>query len=281
MGPTSGTGAVIDRGNFSSGQDVFDIQGGSYITIEHLTITGAFNGVEIAGASAGVQLLNDTVVANADVGILVDANSAGITKAVTGLVVEADAITDNGLDNQPGGTYYGGNQDGVLINQGNGGVQFINDQVFQNNNAGLYLPGGSYGAGASTIDGGAYYQQTGMYGGNGVGIDDDEGSLIEDALVYANHSDGIYTNNNAGYATAPPGTVTGDSVFGNGAAGIEAHSALVTDNLVYSQISTSRTAIELNDSTGIGNTVYGSTTGIFLGASAVAQDNLVYDITGD
>ena len=58
-GPTSGAPAVFDRDNYASGQDVFDIQGGSYITIEDLTVTGAFNGIEIGGASTGVQLLND------------------------------------------------------------------------------------------------------------------------------------------------------------------------------------------------------------------------------
>ena len=218
------------------------------------------------------------MVANADVGILVDTNSAGITKGVNGLIVEDDTITDNGLDNQsiyPANA--GGNQDGVLVNEGNGGVQFINDQVFQNNNAGLYLAGGSYGAGASTVQGGAYYEQTGLYGDNGVGIDDDQGSQIEDALVYANNSDGIYTDNDAGYSGTPPGTVTGNSVYGNDLAGIDANTALVSDNLVYSQISTTRSAIELNDATGTGNTIYGSSTGIFAGSDSAAEDNLVYD----
>ena len=60
-GPTSGPSAVFNRENLNTNQDVFDIQGGSFITIEDLTITGAFNGIEIGGASAGVQLLNDTV----------------------------------------------------------------------------------------------------------------------------------------------------------------------------------------------------------------------------
>ncbi len=278
-GPTSGPAAVFDRGNFSAGQDVFDIQRGSYITIEHLTVTGAFNGIEIGGASAGVQLLNDTVTGNADVGILVDVNSGGTATAVTGLVIENDSINGNGLDGN--GNYYGGNQDGVLVQQGNGGVQFLNDQVFRNNEAGLYLQDGYSGAGPSTIDGGAYYEQAGLYGGTGNGIVDDAGSLIEDTQVYANQGDGIYSNNNAGYSTTAPGTVTGNSVFGNRDAGIEAHTAQVTDNLVYSQISTSRAAIELNASTGLGNTVYGSTSGIFVGGSSTAQDNVVYDITGD
>ena len=258
---------------------MFDIQRGSYITIEHLTVTGAFNGIEIGGASAGVQLLNDTVTGNADVGILVDVNSGGTATAVTGLVIENDSINGNGLDGN--GNYYGGNQDGVLVQQGNGGVQFLNDQVFRNNEAGLYLQDGYSGAGPSTIDGGAYYEQAGLYGGTGNGIVDDAGSLIEDTQVYANQGDGIYSNNNAGYSTTDPGTVTGNSVFGNRDAGIEAHTAQVTDNLVYSQISTSRAAIELNASTGLGNTVYGSTSGIFVGGSSTAQDNVVYDITGD
>jgi hypothetical protein len=191
-GPASGPAAVFNRGNYTSGQDVFDIQAGSYITIEDLTVTGAYDGVEIGNGSTGVQLLNDVVTLNADVGILVDENTAGSTKAVNGLLVEDDTIDRNGLDGQT--TLYtgtGNNQDGVLVNQGNGGVQFLNDQVFGNNAAGLDLVDGYLGAGASTVQGGAYYQQTGLYGGEGTGIDDDQGSLIEDALVYSNNSDGI------------------------------------------------------------------------------------------
>ncbi|HTW68745.1 MAG TPA: right-handed parallel beta-helix repeat-containing protein, partial [Acetobacteraceae bacterium] len=47
-GSTSGAPAVFDRGNLNSGQDVFDIQGASYIVIENITVTGGFNGIEIA-----------------------------------------------------------------------------------------------------------------------------------------------------------------------------------------------------------------------------------------
>ena len=167
------------------------------------------------------------------------------------------------------------------MQQGNGGVQFLNDQVFENNVAGLVLMDGSDGAGTSTIDGGAYYFQPGGYGGTGYGIYDETASLIENVQVYGNQGDGIYSTNNAGYGATAPGTITGNSVFGNRDAGIEAHTAVVTDNLVYSQLSTTRSAIELDSSsTGPGNTVYGSTSGIFVGGSSVAMDNLVYDNSG-
>jgi Ca2+-binding RTX toxin-like protein len=277
-GPTSGPGAVLNRGNLNVGQEVFNIQGGSYITIENLTIAGANFGVEIGGASAGVQLLNDTIAGNSDAGIEVDVNAGGTVSAVTGLIIEADVISGNGLD-VPYGPGYGGNQDGVRVQQGNGAVQFINDQVFANNNAGIYLQDGYDGAGISTIQGGAYYDQTGAYGGTGYGIYDQTGSLIENVLVYANNGDGIYSSNNG--SSYPAGIITGSTVFGNRDAGIEAHTADVTDSLVYSQLSTTRSAIELDSpATGTGNTVFGSTSGIFAGGSSEAMDNLVYDVSG-
>ena len=107
IGPTAGYApAVLNRGNLNSGQDVFDLQGVSYVTLENLTITGANIGVEIGGASAGVQLLNDTVTGNGDMGIEVDVNSGGTAAAVTGLLIEASSIDGNGLGSwvrrQPG-----------------------------------------------------------------------------------------------------------------------------------------------------------------------------------
>ena len=152
IGPTTGAPAVLNRGNLNAGQDVFDILGAKYITIENLTLTGANVGIEIGGPSTGVQLLNDTVTKNADIGIEVD--NLGTKSAVDGLLIEGDTISGNGLDTSL--VNYGTNQVGVIVRQGNGGVQLINDQVFENNLAGLELVDGAVGAGISTVDGGAY-----------------------------------------------------------------------------------------------------------------------------
>ena len=169
----------------------------------------------------------------------------------------------------------------MYVQQGNGAIQFLNDKVFGNDRYGLYLQDGYQGAGISTIDGGAYYQQTGLYGGSGIGIADDTGSLIENVQVYANHGDGIYQSNNPGYGGAQAGTVTGNSVFGNGNAGIEASGAQITDNLVYSNISTTRYTIELDSyATATGNTVFGGFNGINVSTYSAAENNLVYDISG-
>jgi Ca2+-binding RTX toxin-like protein len=280
MGPGSGPGAVLNRGNPNTGQDVFSLQTASYITLENLTIQGANIGVELSGRSVGDTLLNDTIKGNGDAGVLVDVNNGGTATAVDGLVVQTSLIQGNGLD-VPYGPNYGSNQSGVAVLQGNGAVQLLNDTVAGNNQYGVYFQDGYLGAGVSTIDGGAYYGQTGAYGNEGYGIDDQTGSLIENALVYNNHNDGIDISNNSGYSATPPGHVTGDTVYGNGGAGIEASSAIVTGNLVYDQTNTGRNAIELNSgSTGTGNTVYGSANGIFLGGGALALDNLVYGSSG-
>jgi hypothetical protein len=163
-GPTGNYApAVLDRHNLNAGEYVFDLQGISHVTLQNLTITGANAGVEIGGKSSGVLLLNDTVTGNGDIGIEVAVNGGGAT-AVTGLVIETSSINGNGLDS-PTSPDYGENQDGVLVRQGNGGVLFLNDQVFGNVNAGIYLVDGATGAGPSTIDGGAYFDQTNAYGG--------------------------------------------------------------------------------------------------------------------
>ena len=281
VGPTSGTPAVLSRGNLNAGVDVFDIQGGSYITIENLTITGANVGVEVGGASAGVLLTNDTVTANSDLGIEVDLNTGGTKTAVSGLTIQNDVIDGNGLDVEDG-TYYGSDQDGVLVRQGNGGVRIINDQVYDNNQAGVYLADGATGAGISTIDGGAYYgQNLNGYYDTGYGIYDAAGSLIQNARAYANQGDGIYTINNSGTIDLQSGTITASTVFGNTDAGIYGNVALVSGNLVYSQISSSWDAIELDGaSTGTGNTVFGGTTGIYADPGSEALSNMVYGESG-
>ncbi len=122
---------------------------------------------------------------------MVDQNSGGTATAVTGLVIQSDVISNNGLD---GNTYYGGNQDGVRVQQGNGGVQFPQ------------RPGVRQQPGRPVSDGGASPAPVGpppstaapttarlaIYGGPGYGIYDTDGSLIEDARVYANPGVGIY-----------------------------------------------------------------------------------------
>ncbi len=279
-GPTSGPPAVLNRGNLTSGQDVFDLTGVNYVTIQDLTITGAFNGIEIGGPSTGVQILNDIITANSDTGILLDQNTGSLVAGVNGLVISNDIISGNGLDT-PYGNYYGGNQSGVYVQLGNGGILFQNDQVFLNNKVGIDFVGGYGSTGTSTIQGGAYYSQRGVYGGTGYGIYDSTGNLIENALVYGNNGDGIYQSNNGGYTTTHSGTITGNTVFSNRDAGIEAHAAIVTGNLIYNQGNTSRNALELDSgSTGTGNTIFGSANGIFLDGAAYATKNVVYDVTG-
>ena len=99
IGPTAGYApAILNRGNLNAGQDVFNIQTVSYVTLQNLTITGANIGIEIGGKSAGIQLLNDTVTGNGDIGIEVDLNSGGTATAVTGLLIQSDVISGNGLD---------------------------------------------------------------------------------------------------------------------------------------------------------------------------------------
>ena len=123
-----------------------------------------------------------------------------------------------------------------------------------------------------------------MYGGagDGDGIYDESASLIENVEAYANQGVGIYSFNNSNSVTPQPGTITGSTVFGNLEAGIQGLTALISDNLVYSQISPTWDAIELDGpSTGIGNTVFGGTSGIFVDGTAEAIGNLVYDISGD
>ena len=176
---------------------------------------------------------------------------------VTNLTVKNTTIHNDGTYSYGYGVYFGYNDSGLLLQ---------NDQVYNIAGTGVFLNG----SGNETVQGGAYYDNL------GTGIDNNSSSgLIEGAAAFGNNSgngaDGIYSGG---------GTVTANTVFGNGSTGISAN-GLISDNVVYDQNNTSGEAIDVgSNSTAAGNTVYGSVSGLLLNGNAVAQDNLAYDNTG-
>jgi hypothetical protein len=245
IGPTIGSKAILDRGNTATSADVFQLTGISNVVIQNLTIEGAFDGVNL-NATTGVTLLNDTIVNNVNDGIDVPYNVG-----VTNLVVKNSTINNNGSLVYGYGIYFGYNNSGILV---------VNTQIYNTFGTALYLNG----SGNQTVQGGSYHNNNGdgILGSN---------SLIEDVTAYGNNNGNGADGININY-----GTITGNTVFGNRSAGINAgESVLASDNLVYDQTGD---AIDLGYfATGIGNTTYGDGSGIFAGGGSTAEDNLSYD----
>ena len=255
-GPTDGATATFNRNNQATGTDVFDLLGISNLTIQNLTIEGAYDGVDLTNATA-VTLQNVVVANNMNVGV-----NAAYGAGVISLAVNNSIFVNNGSIEYGYGIYFGYN---------NTGISLLNDQVYDTFGTGLYLDGN----GSQSVQGGSYYNN------NGDGIDANTVAVIEDVVAYGNSNgngaDGIYLT---------AGTVTGNTVFGNVTDGINAsNDALVTDNLVYDQDSTSVNSVAALDvgsnSTAIGNTTYGDHNGIWVGSASIAEDNLSYDNTAD
>jgi hypothetical protein len=250
IGPTNGGTAIFNRDNPSAGVGAIDITGANNVTVENLSLTGAYDGVAISGTTAGVTLQDDSIYGNAGNGIYTP-NSGTITS----LAIANSAIFNN---IGPGVTL----QNGVLT------ATLSNNQVYNNTADGIDAI--SYG-GTITISGGAVYDNT--LGG----ITANYATTVQGVQVHGNARDGIDASNNGGRPF-----VSGNTVYSNAEAGIYSNGANLADNLVYNQVNTSYQAIEL-DGGGVasGNTVYGSSTGLYAQAGGQLLDNLLYGNSGD
>ena len=135
--------AILNRGTTNSGSEVFQLDGGSNITIENLTITGGVSAIEI---TAGTNSVNDTVTnciiyGNSGNGI----DISGFTNTADNFTLTNSIIASNGgsgfsdgNSNTPlvtGNTFFANGQSGINIFS-NGGT-FTNNQVIANGGNGI------------------------------------------------------------------------------------------------------------------------------------------------
>jgi parallel beta-helix repeat protein len=77
QGPTNGSTALLDRQNVSTTSYGFRITDAPVVTIANLSVTGAYYGIFVTGASTSVTVKNNAVFNNAHVGLyMLDAASA-------------------------------------------------------------------------------------------------------------------------------------------------------------------------------------------------------------
>lgn len=293
VGPSTST-ALFNRGNSSSGTDVFELDGAINVTLEHLTATGGNNGIYVPDlGSTGLTVSNCDVYGNAYDGIwlygysltngqitnnLVHDNGgasgiaigSGAGMVVTGNTVyhnHGDGITAAPGTNIPGYTVAGntayGNNNG--IDAGGSGTVVQNNTVYSNTLSGVELSGGAvaldnmiYG---QVVDGAA---SQGIYllGGEARGnsIFDNYNGILGAGMADENR---VYHNLNAGIALTGGSVITENQVYSNDH-GIEADSSFagpyVNNNLVYA-----------NAKYGIG--VHAAESQVF--------NNTVYQPTGD
>ena len=71
-GPTSAV-ALFDRGSNATNAEAIEINGAPGVTVDHVSVTGAYTGISVGAGSNNVVVSNNTVHANDNRGIFIDA----------------------------------------------------------------------------------------------------------------------------------------------------------------------------------------------------------------
>ena len=246
----------MDRGNSSSGSYVFELDGASDVTLDHLDVTGAYEGIYTFDAgSTGLTVSYCTVYGNANAGIDVS--------------TDGDSLLNNIVRD---------NQIGIAVNYSSNLSQglFIHGNYIYDNTTGIEDSSDDSTAGQP----GLTITANAVYGNSGNGISVANGTaLIAGNTVYGQSADGaigIYV------AQSDGGTqVQGNTVYGN-YNGIESASGTVTGNRVYDNAAAGLYAWD--DAAVEGDYVYDNSVGIQTSGgypysyfSGTIANNLVYD----
>ena len=248
---TPGLATILNRGNTSSGDYVFNLVNASNITLDHLAITGGYAGINASNGTTNtnVTISNDLIYSNYQYEISTNDQSNWV---ITGNTIH-DTIASGGI-----GLYF----------PNNGNSTFSNNTVFNNSGQGFFIQ--TLGGEPNTVSGNtAYANGTGIYAtgpitisGNTVysnstyGIDAESGALAVGNTVYkqtATNAAGIFLLNNA-----------------------EARSNIIYDNYIGLTMSQGSAVIDRNK-------IYSNTsTGLNITFNAIPQivDNLIYANAG-
>ncbi|MFI5378326.1 MAG: right-handed parallel beta-helix repeat-containing protein, partial [Tepidisphaerales bacterium] len=236
--------AIINRNSTTAGSYVFDIQGATNVTLDHLTLVGGDIGVNLAdnATATGFTLSNSEVYGSATDGVYV-----GI--ANNGAVISGNRIHDVAAGYRPTAIYVDNAQATVSNNV------VYNEQFY-----GIDVSPGH----SSTVTGNtAYNSGTGIYA---------DTATISGNIAYNNPSAGIVVG---GGASATGNTTYNDTGSGGyPQAGIQVYGGTVQGNISYANVY----GIYVSGSGTItGNLLYNNTTdGAAFGNSTVFNANVVY-----
>ena len=234
---------VFNRGNTGSGSYVFQLQGTSDVTLDHLAITGGYAGVMAASQSGNQRMtVSDCVIyGNWQRGIYIE---GAPNSTITGNTLYNDntAITVYAPGTTVSGNGVYGNASGIVASYTFTGDASVNTIHILANDVHNNTAVGISGDGQVEIAGNNVYGQT-TYN-TSAGINVNGAAVARNNIVHGN-SEGIYSTGSM---------VSGNSVFGNTVAGIYAIGGTVE-----------------------ANTVYGNATGILAGGTCgTIANNLIY-----
>ena len=228
VGPTDpGTAAVLNRGNGNSGAYAIDLNGANDVTLDNLSVTGAYDGI-VTYNNSGLTVTDSSLYGNSYYGIYVDGSSSGVTLAdssvdgngLTGICINgsgATVIADTVYAN--GGSYVE-HCDGI---DAYGWADTISDNnVYGNYNEGIVVNNGDWNAGCQSVVSGNTVDNN-LWGGSSNEIDATSNVLVTGNTVYGNGGrTGIFVTNGA--------TASDNVVYGNYDGIVGGSSASVIDN---------------------------------------------------
>jgi parallel beta-helix repeat protein len=275
----SGSAAVFDRGNTTTGAYIFELNNADNVTLDRLRLTGAYDAVfaNNISDSDGLTVSNCQIYANNRSGIYLDTTND--QPAFTGNTLFGDQTTAADSDDQDYGIFNKGANPMIVNNtsldQDLYGIyveaaqsQISGNNCSRNGNYGLYVSG----AGATVMNNQANNSNT------GIGISGNDG-VVTGNTVFANSSYGIYVDNFSS-ANDDRSLLSNNTAYNNGQIGIYGYAnVLINNNVVYGQTGTNDIGIYLySGADATGNEVYGNYFGIYVEHSnSVVAGNRVYD----
>ncbi|MFI5378942.1 MAG: right-handed parallel beta-helix repeat-containing protein, partial [Tepidisphaerales bacterium] len=235
--------AVINRNGTTAGSYVFDIQGATGVTLDHLTLVGGDIGVNLAdnAGATGFTLSNSEVYGSATDGIYIGA-------ANNGALIAGDRVHDIANGYAP---------TGIDVRQAQATIS--NNTIYNNTSYNVYVSNGNN----TTISGNTVYNSsTGIYA---------DTSTISGNIAYNNLSAGIVAGSGA--------VVTGNTTYNNTGsgypqAGIQVYGGTLQGNISYGNV---YGILVSGSGTITGNLLYNNTTdGAAFGNSTVFNANVVY-----
>lgn len=219
---------VLNRANTNVGSYVFELDDANDVTLSHLSITRAYDGVSarLNSDSDNLTVSNCQVYGNSNTGISLLAGN------------DLTAITNNAVF----GGVSGPQANGIKLH-GTGSIA-IGNEVFDHSNNGVWLLGAN-----STIS------ENTVYSNSGIGI------VVSGAHSTIN-TNRCYGNRTGIDARGSGTTVSENIVHDNSSIGVQAYSILVSRNTVYGHDGTDDVGIAAYDTEARENVVYDNYNGI-------------------
>jgi len=266
---------IINRDDANSGAYAFDIQGAANITLENLSITGAYYGINASSgvSSAGLTVTQSTIYGNAEADIFLAGNNGSAT--ITDNTFEGTSEYQQGFESSgnnvtvTGNTAWGLGYGVEILSIAASGTGIISGNTCYDNSQGIYAGAGSGVIGVTGND--LYDNYSDGLDLSGAGVTATGNTVYEDGKAGSNESTqeiGIYVSDCVATGNVVYGNPIGISVLDGGTA---------SDNLIYNNSTEGVSAP--STSTIFGNVIYGCGWGISGGDDVTAENNTIYNNT--